>query len=201
MLSPPCKTYHNLVREKNWSNNKNSHQHIKSDWLPHPWPETKTLNDAQSYGGTGTSSDHRLVVARMEITWSRPYHQRIPGSHQQKFITKHITQSKESDLQQINNTRNKLQFTSRNHKYEQMVHNQKNTMESHIGHKKKKLQTYKWSRNRNNVKITKRPKSSDREKWEPWSDKTIKQLRKSRKKTPKQWVTKSKTQKRNLHKT
>ena len=52
-----------------------------------------TLNDAQSYGGTGTS-DHRLVVARMEITWPRPYHQRIPGSHQQKFITKHLTQSK-----------------------------------------------------------------------------------------------------------
>ena len=53
-----------------------------------------TLNDAQSYGGTGTS-DHWVVVARMEITWPRPYHQRIPGSHQQKFITKHLTQSKD----------------------------------------------------------------------------------------------------------
>ena len=31
----------------------------------------------------------------MEITWPRPYHQRIPGSHQQNFITKHLTQSKD----------------------------------------------------------------------------------------------------------
>ena len=32
----------------------------------------------------------------MEITWPRLYHQRIPSSHQQKFDTKHLTQSKDA---------------------------------------------------------------------------------------------------------
>ena len=62
----------------------------------------------------------------------------------------------------------------------------------------KKLQKYKWSRNRKNVKIAKRPKSSGREKSEPCSGKTIKQLRKSRKKTPKQMSHKIKDTKENL---
>ena len=32
----------------------------------------------------------------MEITWPRLYHQRIPRLHQQKFDTKHLTQSKDA---------------------------------------------------------------------------------------------------------
>ena len=72
-------------------------------------------------------------------------------------------------------------------------------MESHVGRKKKKiLQTYKWFRNRKDVKIVKRPKSSDREKSELWSDKTIKQLRKSIKKTPRQMSHKIKDTKEKL---
>ena len=58
--------------------------------------QKETLTDARSYGGTEASSNHRLVVARMEIIWSRLYHQKIQRSHQQKFDTKHLTQSKDA---------------------------------------------------------------------------------------------------------
>ena len=50
--------------------------------------EKQNLTNAQSYGETETSSYHGLAVARMEITWPRLYHQRIPRLHQQKFDTK-----------------------------------------------------------------------------------------------------------------
>ena len=38
----------------------------------------QVLTNARSYWGTEISSDHRLVVARIELTWARIYHQRMP---------------------------------------------------------------------------------------------------------------------------
>ena len=38
----------------------------------------QVLTDARSYRGTETSSDHKLVVARIELTLAKIYHQRIP---------------------------------------------------------------------------------------------------------------------------
>ena len=35
--------------------------------------QKQTLTDARSYGGAETSSDHRLVVARMELNWPLDY--------------------------------------------------------------------------------------------------------------------------------
>ena len=39
----------------------------------------QVLTDARSYGGTETSSDPRLVVARIELIWARICHQRMPN--------------------------------------------------------------------------------------------------------------------------
>ena len=53
----------------------------------------QVLPDARSYGGTGKSSDHRLVVARIKLTWARIYHQRMPNTRQKSFDTRQLTQN------------------------------------------------------------------------------------------------------------
>ena len=49
--------------------------------------QKQTLTDARSYSGTETSSDHRLIVARIEINWPRLYHNRAPNKKEGKFNT------------------------------------------------------------------------------------------------------------------
>ena len=56
----------------------------------------QVLTNARSYGGTETLSDHRLVVARIELTWARIYHQRMPNTSQKKFDTRQLTQNEEN---------------------------------------------------------------------------------------------------------
>ena len=51
----------------------------------------QVLTNARSYGGTEILSDHRLVVARIELTWARIYHQRMPNTSQKKFDTRQLT--------------------------------------------------------------------------------------------------------------
>ena len=51
----------------------------------------QVLTDARSYGGTEISSDHKLVVARIELTWARIYHQRMPNTSQKRFKTRQLT--------------------------------------------------------------------------------------------------------------
>ena len=68
----------------------------QTDYINLDQKPKQTLTDTPSYGGTEKSSDHRLVVVRMEITWSRLYHQRMLRLHQEKFDKKHLTQSKDT---------------------------------------------------------------------------------------------------------
>ena len=84
-----------MTPEKNQSNDKivtNIYNQI--DYTVLDQKQKQTLTAARSYRGTETSSDHRLVVTRMEITWPKLYQLRIPRSHQHMFDKKHLTQSK-----------------------------------------------------------------------------------------------------------
>ena len=56
----------------------------------------QVLNNACSYNGTETSSDHRLVAARIEMTHARIYHQRMPNTSQKRFDTRLLTQNEEN---------------------------------------------------------------------------------------------------------
>ena len=56
----------------------------------------QVLTDARSYGETETSSDHRRAVARIELTWARIYHQRMPNTSQKRFDTRQLTQNEEN---------------------------------------------------------------------------------------------------------
>ena len=84
-----------MAPEKNQSNDKIvTNIYNKIDYTVLDQKQKQILSDARSYEGTETSSDHRLVIARLEITWPRLYQLRIPRSHQHKFDKKHLTQSK-----------------------------------------------------------------------------------------------------------
>ena len=56
----------------------------------------QVLTDSRSYGGRETASDHRLVVPRLELTWTKIYHQRIPNTSQKRFDTRQLTQNEEN---------------------------------------------------------------------------------------------------------
>ena len=56
----------------------------------------QVLTDARSYGGTEISSDHKLVVARIELTWARIYLQRMPNTSQKRFKARQVTQNEEN---------------------------------------------------------------------------------------------------------
>ena len=56
----------------------------------------EVLTNAHSYGGTETSSNQRLAVARIELTWARIYHQRMPNTSQKTFDTGQLAQNKEN---------------------------------------------------------------------------------------------------------
>ena len=56
----------------------------------------QVLTDVRSCGGIETSSDHKLFVARIELTWARIYHQRMPNTSQKRFDTKQLTQNEEN---------------------------------------------------------------------------------------------------------
>ena len=56
----------------------------------------QVLTDACSYGRKETSSDHRLVVARIELTWARIYHQKMPNTSQKRFDIRQFKQNEEN---------------------------------------------------------------------------------------------------------
>ena len=56
----------------------------------------QVLTDASSYGAIQTLSDHSIVVARIELTWARIYHQRMPNTSQKRFDTRQLTQNEEN---------------------------------------------------------------------------------------------------------
>ena len=56
----------------------------------------EVLTDAHSYGGTETSSNQRLAVARIELTWARIYHQNMPNTSQKRFDTRQLSRNEEN---------------------------------------------------------------------------------------------------------
>ena len=56
----------------------------------------QVLTDACSYGRTETSSDHRLVIARIELTWAKIYHQKMPNTSQKGFDIRQFKQNEEN---------------------------------------------------------------------------------------------------------
>ena len=56
----------------------------------------QVLTDSHACGGRETASDHRIVVPRLELTWAKIYHQRIPNTSQKKFDTRQLTQNEEN---------------------------------------------------------------------------------------------------------
>ena len=70
--------------------------HTQIDYIILNQKNKQVLTDARSYGETETSSDHRLAVARIELTWARIYHQRMPNTSQKKFDTRQLTQNEEN---------------------------------------------------------------------------------------------------------
>ena len=54
----------------------------------------QVLTDACSYGRTETSSDHRLVIARIELTWAKIYHQKMPNTSQKGFTLDNLNKMK-----------------------------------------------------------------------------------------------------------
>ena len=70
--------------------------YIQTDHIILNQKNKQVLTDTRSYGGTETSSDHRLVVARIELTWARIYHQKMPNTSQKRFDTIQLTQNEEN---------------------------------------------------------------------------------------------------------
>ena len=101
----------------------------------------QVLTNARSYGGTEILSDHRLVVARIELTWARIYHQRMPNTSQKKFDTRQLTQNEENQeryREQIKQETESSAYVAVQHenKWEKLKDIIKCAAETHIGYKK-----------------------------------------------------------------
>ena len=68
----------------------------------------QVLTDARSYGGIETSSSHRLVVARKELTWARIYHQRMPNTSKKRFDTRQLRQNEKTKKDIVSKLNKKL---------------------------------------------------------------------------------------------
>ena len=124
-----------------------SNTYNQIDYIILDQKQKQTLTDAPSYGRTETSSYHRLVKVRMEKTWPRLDHQRIPRLHQQKFDTKHLTQSKDDqggyNEQIIQEIKNKLHAeTTITNKWDLLKSIIKSAAESKVGYKRKEFSKY-----------------------------------------------------------
>ena len=102
----------------------------------------QVLTDARSYGGTEILSDHRLVVARIELTWARIYHQRMPNTSQKRFDTRQLTQNEENQeryREQIKQETESSAYVAaqQGNKWEKLKDIIKCAAEIHIGYKKK----------------------------------------------------------------
>ena len=101
----------------------------------------QVLVDPPSYGGTKTSSDHRIIAARIELTWARIYHQRMPNKSQKRFDTRQLTQNEENQeryREQIKQETESSAYVAVQHenKWEKLKDIIKCAAETHIGYKK-----------------------------------------------------------------
>ena len=102
----------------------------------------QVLADARSYGGTETSSYHRRAFARIELTWARIYHQRIPNTSQKRFDTRELTQNEENQeryREQIKHETESGEYVAaqQENKWEKLKDIIKCAAETHVGYKKK----------------------------------------------------------------
>ena len=102
----------------------------------------QVLTDARSYGGTEISSDHKLVVARIELTWARIYLQRMPNTSQKRFKARQVTQNEENQeryREQIKQETESSEYVAalQENKWEKLKDIIKCAAETHVGYKKK----------------------------------------------------------------
>ena len=70
--------------------------HTQIDYIILNQKNKQVLINARSYGETETSLEHRLVVARIELTWARINHQRMTNASQKRLNTRQLMQNEES---------------------------------------------------------------------------------------------------------
>ena len=102
----------------------------------------QVLTDSRSYGGRETASDHRLVVPRLELTWTKIYHQRIPNTSQKRFDTRQLTQNKKNQERYREQIKQEIESSAdaaaqQENKWEKLKDITKCTAKTHIGYKKK----------------------------------------------------------------
>ena len=102
----------------------------------------QVLTDARSYGGTETSSDHRLLVAKIELTWARIHHKRMPNTSQNRFDTRQLTQNEENQVryrEQIKQETASREYVAeqQDNKWEKLKDIIKCAAETHVRYKKK----------------------------------------------------------------
>ena len=102
----------------------------------------QVLNDARSYGGTEKSSDHRLVVVRIELTWTKIYHQRMPNTSQKRFDARQLTQNEKNQERYREQVKQETESSAyvpaqQGNKWEKLKDIIKCAAEIHIGYKKK----------------------------------------------------------------
>ena len=107
--------------------------------------QKQSITDARAYGGTETSSDHKLVVARIEIKWPKLYYKRPPTSRQQKFEIRNLIDNKDVQNNYKENIVQAIQSVKENpnqeiistHKWDELKDIIKSVAENLIGYKKK----------------------------------------------------------------
>ena len=102
----------------------------------------QVLTDARSYGGTETSSDHGLAVARIELTWARIYQQRMPNTIQKRFDTRQLTQNEENEERHREQIKKETESSTyvavqQQNKWEKLKDIIKCAIETHIRYKRK----------------------------------------------------------------
>ena len=102
----------------------------------------QVLTDASSYGAIQTLSDHRIVIARIELTWARIYHQRMPNTSQSRLDTRGLTQNEENQERYRGHIKHETESSAciaaqQENKWEKLKDIIKCVAETHIGYKKK----------------------------------------------------------------
>ena len=80
---------------KNKKTNKIVNVYNQIDYIIMDKNQIHTLSDSRSYSGAETSSDHRIVVARMEVNWSKLYSKSNPTKTEKRIDTNKLVYDKD----------------------------------------------------------------------------------------------------------
>ena len=95
------------------------------------------MNEKAFFLHTAFNIDHRLVVARIGLTWARIYHQKMPNTSQKRFDTIQLTQNEENQeiygeqIKQETET-SKYVAAQQDYKWEKLKHIIKCAAETHV---------------------------------------------------------------------